>query len=376
MSGGPVFLTSRFLFMNAFDKITEAESDCLKSARRGMLVCIVAFVAAIVLLLATTIAKSETLPVQPPPLGVQPTAEEIELGRFMFFNKSLSTTGTHSCATCHDPRQGWTDGLPVAVGILNQAGTRNTPTLVNVGYGNLMFWDGRTISTTARALLPISNPIEMGRQSEQQVVARLNGDAEVVQRFARVYGIDRQTGRAVTGIRLARSLAGFQASLTSANAPIDRFRDGDKNALTADAQIGYSIFEKSGCMQCHPAPLYTTNGFANNGSEFAGKSRITDQGRFGVVSSGRGRETVRAFKIPTLREIARTAPYMHAGQFDSIERVVAHYNAGGANFRGQRDSFIDPRIKPLGLTETQGQYLATFLKEAFAGAEYPMIEEP
>jgi cytochrome c peroxidase len=361
--------------MDTFDEITKCENSCVKSGRRVLVIAAIAFVA-LLIVIGLSHAKGEALPVQRPPLGVTASAEEIELGRFMFFNKSLSTTGTHSCATCHDPRKGWSDGQPVAIGILGQAGTRNTPTLVNVGYGDLMFWDGRTISTTAQALLPISNPIEMGRQTEQQVVARLNGDAEVVARFARVYGIDRQTGRAVTGIRLARSLAGFQSGLTSAMAPIDRYRDGDKNALTADAKIGLTIFEKSGCMQCHPPPLYTTNGFANNGSEFAGKPRITDQGRFGVVSSGRGRETVRAFKIPTLREITRTAPYMHAGQYSTLERVVAHYNAGGANYQGQRDSFIDPRIKKLGLSESEGQYLVVFLKEAFAGAEYPMIEEP
>ncbi len=361
---------------NAFDEISKCELDCSKRLRRALFAAAMAFVGLVIAIGLSHRVRGESLPVQPPPLGVAATASEVELGRFMFFNKTLSTTGTHSCATCHDPRKGWTDGLPVAIGILNQAGRRSSPTLVNEGYSELMFWDGRTISTTAQALLPISNPIEMGRQSEQQVIARLNADDEVRRRFDRVYGIDRQTGRAVTGFRLARCLAGFQSSIVSSNAPIDRFRDGDDKALTADAKIGYRIFEKSGCMQCHKPPLYTTYGFANNGSEFAGKVRMNDSGRFEVASSGKGRNTVRAFKIATLREINRTAPYMHAGQFDTLERVVAHYNAGGANYLGQRDSFIDPRIKRLNLSETEAAYLVFFLKEAFVGANYPMIEEP
>lgn len=361
--------------MHRLDDLARVEHELSIGSRRLILLIAAAFALSIAALFCRR-THGEPLPPQPAPLGVAASDQEIELGRFMFYNKLLSADGTVSCATCHDPRKGWGDGLPLAVGIGNQVGTRNSPTLINVSWVPLVFWDGRTVSTTAQALLPISNPIEMGRQTEQQAVARLNRDPETVARFAKVFGIDQTSGQAVTGIRLARSLAAFQTEIVSANAPVDRYRDGDKSALTPDARIGYEIFEKSGCMKCHVPPLYTNNTFINNGSEFAGKSRVTDQGRFGVASSGRTPNTVRAFKVPTLREITRTGPYMHAGQFDSLERVVAHYNAGGANYQGVRDRSIDQRIKPLGLTETQADYLVTFLKEGFTGRVYPMIEAP
>jgi cytochrome c peroxidase len=352
------------------------EEPPLPNRVKDKIAALVWLLIAILLCIFAAVVNAEPPPRQPPPLGVPPTPKEIELGRALFFDPILSANGTVSCATCHDPKLGWSDGRRVAVGIFNQVGTRNSPTIINAGYVPLVFWDGRTVSTVAQALLPMSNPIEMGQQSEQQIVARLNSSANYVARFAETYGIDQQTGRAVTGQRLARAIAAFEATVTSFDAPIDRYRDGDQRALTPEARIGYGIFERSNCMDCHKPPLYTTNGFANNGSEFAGKPQITDQGRFSIASSGRGPDTVRAFKIPTLREIQRTAPYMHAGQFDTLERVVAHYNAGGTNFRNQRDRFTDGRIKPLGLTEEQADYLVTFLKEAFAGSDYPMIEAP
>jgi cytochrome c peroxidase len=322
------------------------------------------------------LAAGESPVPQTGPLGVAPSPGEVELGRKLFYDPRISQNGTVACATCHNPENGWADGRPLAVGILNQVGTRNSPTIINTSYVPLVFWDGRTVSTVAQALLPMSNPIEMGRQSEQQVVNRLRLISGYIADFAKVYGVDSQTGQVITGLRLARAIAAFESTIVSWDAPIDRYRDGNVNALSPDARIGYKIFEKANCMACHTPPLYTDNLFHNNGSEFAGKAQITDQGRFSVASSGRGVETVRAFKTPTLREIGRTAPYMHAGQFETLERVVAHYNAGGANYQGRRDRFIDQRIQSLGLKETQTDYLVLFLKEAFRGYHYPSVDAP
>lgn len=335
------------------------------------------FLIAIAVLLITAVAVQAQTPQQSGPLGVAPSAQEIELGRKLFFDPRLSEDGTVSCSTCHDPRQGWSDGLPVAVGIRGQAGTRNSPTVINASYSPLMFWDGRAIDTTSQALLPLANPIEMGRQTDQDVVRRLRLIPGYLVLFAEVYGIDPIQGSPVTGVNLGRAIAAFESTVVSFDAPIDRYLEGDKDALTPDAKVGLNIFKAAKCAQCHSYPLMTDNLFHNNGMEFAGKLRITDQGRAGVLPRGSVRANhVRAFKTPTLREIARTAPYNHAGNFATLERVIAHYNAGGGNYQGLKDRFTDPRIRPLGLTAEQQKYLVVFLREAFASSSYPLIEEP
>lgn len=325
-------------------------------------------------------AGAQEIPQQRGPLGIQPTAERIELGRKLFFDPRLSQDGTIACATCHDPARGWSDGRPVAVGIRNQAGTRNSPTVINATYNDLVFWDGRTIGATTQALLPLVNPIEMGVQTEQQVLQRLRLIPGYIALFAGAFppsSYDPITRSPITGANLGLAISSFESTVVSFNAPIDRYLAGDDKALSADAQVGYRIFQAAQCSRCHVPPLWTDNQFHNNGSEFAGKVAITDQGRFGVVPANRRTaDTVRAFKTPTLREVRRTAPYMHAGQFSDLKRVAIHYNSGGANFQGRVDRSIDPRIKPLGFNDTHLGYLVTFLEEGFSSPEYPLIEAP
>ncbi len=327
------------------------------------------------LFMATMIVAQ--VPTQIGPQGIAPTGAEIELGRELFFDPLLSQDGTVSCATCHNPAKGWSDGLPVAVGIRGQAGTRNSPTIINSSYSPLMFWDGRTVGADTQALLPLSNPIEMGNQTEQDVLTKLRLVPSYVQKFAEVYGIDLQTGSAVTGPRLARAIAAFETTVVSFDAPIDRRLAGDVNALTPDAEIGFQIFLKANCMSCHTPPLFTDNLMHNNGMEHAGKILATDAGRFDVLRQRRLRTTnadVRAFKTPTLREIIRTAPYNHAGNFPNLQRVVLHYATGGQKFDGTIDRFIDPRvyaIAALQLTETQRGYLQHFLETSFTGSPSP-----
>lgn len=324
-------------------------------------------------------------PQQVGPLGIPPTAKQIELGRKLFFDRRLSLDGTVACATCHDPRRGWSDGLAVAVGIGNQAGTRNTPTIINSSYVSPVFWDGRVVDNVPQALLPLANPIEMGQQTEADVVTRLRLIPGYVSLFAEAFGIDPTTGQAVTGPSLARALAAFESTVVSFDAPIDRYLAGDRNALTPDAAVGFKIFEQANCTACHVPPLYTDNLMHNNGMEFAGKFQVTDQGRAGIFNRQQltnvlrttpPQDVIRAFKTPTLREIQRTGPYNHAGNFATLERVILHYNSGGRRFDGYVDRYLDPRIRPLNLTDAQRKYLLVFLKEAFRSPTYPMITEP
>lgn len=324
-------------------------------------------------------ARGQEIPQQRGTLGIMPTAEEIELGRKLFFDPRLSRDGTVSCSTCHDPRKGWADGLPLAVGIGGQVGTRNSPTIINASYGAFFFHDGRAAGLATQALLPEVNPIEMGFSDISQVTAVLSLTPGYVADFANTYGIDQRTGRAVTAERLALAISAFESTIVSFDAPVDRYMAGDKKALTADAAVGFELFQKFNCMSCHTPPLFTDLGFHNNGMEFA-RGSLTDQGRVAILPPRfRTPDTVRAFKTATLREIHRTAPYGHAGQFKSLERVVQHYNHGGAiTLNGQplRDRFIDQRVKKLSMTQEQINYLVRFLEEGFASSTYPMIEEP
>ncbi|MBA4019157.1 MAG: cytochrome-c peroxidase [Pirellula sp.] len=325
------------------------------------------------LILAALIAAAP--PQQSGPQGIPPTGTEIELGRKLFFEPLLSVDGTVSCASCHNPSKGWADGLPLAVGINGQVGTRHSPTIINASYSPLMFWDGRTVAPITQALLPLSNPIEMGRQSEDDVVRKLRLLPEYVSDFARVYGVDTTSLSPVTGVRLARAIAAFETTIVSFNAPIDRRLDGDVTALTPDAEIGFQLFRQANCMSCHTPPLFTDNLMHNNGMEYAGKLQVSDLGRAGILPQNqRTAQNIRAFKTPHLREIHRTAPYNHAGNFADLDRVILHYATGGARYDDTFDRFIDPRvraIRTLGWTAEQRGYLRTFILESFKGSPSP-----
>lgn len=330
------------------------------------------------------------LPVQVGPLGVPPRPEEIQLGLRLFFDPVLSFDGKVSCSSCHDPNRGYTDGQPVAIGTNGRRGTRNTPTLLNVGYVKpMVFWDGRNVETTDQSVLPLTNPAEMGRDNvgaQRQLadtLGRLRMRRDYLEEFARVFEVDERERSPITAANLARALACFEFTLTTARAPIDLFMAGNIEALTPDARIGFGIFRKANCDSCHPAPLYTDNLTWNIGTEFASQGRIVDRGR-AIVTTGTNRfkpGDVAAFKTPTLRGIANTAPYMHNGAFPTLESVVRHFNVGG-NFKvgGKKGDYhdpnMDPRIKPLNWTPEQEAYLVRFLREAFEGADYPMVAAP
>lgn len=327
-------------------------------------------------------------PQQSGPLGTPPTGAEVELGKQLFFDPLLSQDGTVSCSTCHNPRFGWSDGRSVAVGIRGQSGTRNSPTIINASYGDLMFWDGRTVGLTTQALLPLSNPIEMGQQTEGDVLLKLRLTPKYVAAFSKVYGVDLISGSPVTGPRLARALAAFESTVVSFHAPIDKYLDdGIEDALTPEAKIGWQIFQSSGCVKCHTPPLFTDNLFHNNGMEHASKLRVTDQGRSQVFNRQQQATlfrqgvspnvVVRAFKTPTLREIQDTAPYNHAGNFLDIDRVITHYSVGGAKFDGTTDPYIDPAVFQMRFydwSESRRRYLKIFLLTALNGTGHEITE--
>lgn len=288
------------------------------------------------------------------------TPAKIALGKQLYFDPRLSKDATISCASCHDPKKGWSNGEKVATGIDGQKGGRNSPTVLNSAFSRFQFWDGRAGSLEEQALGPIQNPIEMGMKLEE-LVSRLNAIEGYRKQFQNVFGTD------VTSEGIAKAIAAYERTILSGDAPYDRFKAGDKNALSAAAQRGMKVFfNDAHCSACHAGPNFTDNAFHNVGVGMDRKK--FDEGR--KVISKLGGDTG-SFKTPTLREIARTGPYMHDGSIETLEEVIEHYNKGGI-----ANEYLDEELYNLKLTDQQKKDLITFLKEGLSSESYPDHKAP
>jgi cytochrome c peroxidase len=291
------------------------------------------------------------------PVGVPsdnpPTDEKAALGKLLFFDKILSNDRTVSCATCHDPERAFADTKALAVGISGRIGKRHSPALINRAFGRAHFWDGRAISLEAQVVQPITDRNEMDLPLAD-AVARLAGDREYREAFQSVFG------QPVSADDLGRALATYLRTIRSTDSPYDRFMAGAADAMTAEQQQGMQIFRaKARCIFCHSEPLFTDEQFQNTGVAWqADTTTYQDDGRFMVSNQQRDRGK---FKTPTLREIARTAPYMHDGSLATLEDVVDFYDKGG---RPNQNLF--PLLRPIGLTPQEKQQLIKFL-EALSG---------
>ena len=228
----------------------------------------------------------------------------VALGRTLFFDPILSREQRLACAGCHDPERAFTDGRALSVGVFGRVGTRSVPTLVNRAYGRSFFWDGRTSSLEDQVLQPIQDPKEMD-MALSDVVVRLRRDRVYSARF------QARFDRIPTHVDLANALASYVRTILSGDAPIDRYMNGERDALSAQAREGLRIFRGRGnCTACKVSPTFTDERFHNTGVAWRDRE-LLDAGRFQVS----GKEEDRgAFKTPTLREVARTAPYMHDGE--------------------------------------------------------------
>ena len=288
------------------------------------------------------------------------SADKIELGKQLYFDKRLSRDNTVSCATCHDPELGWSNNAAFATGIEGQVGGRSSPTIVNSGYQYFQFWDGRAQQLEGQALGPIGNPIEMDMKLDD-LVEKLNAIPGYRAQFQKVFGTD------VTTEGIAHAIASFERTVLSGDAPYDRFEAGDKGALSQAAQRGMEIFfNKANCSACHAGSNFTDGAFHNIGIGMEAKD--PDLGRFVVtqLEGDRG-----SFKTPTLREIARTAPYMHDGRFKTLAEVIDFYAKGGTP-----NPQLDEGIFPLKLSDEEKADLITFLKEGLSSTSYPLVKPP
>ena len=266
--------------------------------------------------------------------------EAVELGRKLFHDKRLSRDGSVACVSCHDPARAFTDHRPIAIGIRQQLAGRRSPPIFNRAWGKSFFWDGRAATLEDQVLQPIANPREMD-QPVDELLARLSSDPFYRQAFQTVF----QSGP--SSITLARALASYVRTILSGGSPYDRYVAGQRNALTSEQQFGLRLFRgKANCAACHAGPNLTDEEFHNTGVAWRGGA-WTDPGR-----GGRG-----AFKTPSLREVARVAPYMHDGSLATLEQVVDFYDGGG-----RQNPLLDPEIRVLGLSAEEKRALHAFLQ--------------
>ena len=249
--------------------------------------------------------------------------QQIDLGRYLFFDPVLSGDGSISCASCHHPEQGFSDGLPRSVGIGGKEVARAAPTLWNTAFLDTFFWDARANTLEEQVLGPLYAPDEMGNTPDQ-LLATLNASAAYRRLFQQAY--PQRAGNRITLDEVYESIAAFQTSLISLNSRYDRYAHGYHAALSAREVEGLNIFRSfvARCAECHTPPLFTNQQVAVIGAP-------EPQGRAVDIGAQRTFDAPKlkaGFKVPTLRNIDRTAPYMHSGLFDDLHAVAEFYNGG------------------------------------------------
>lgn len=276
------------------------------------------------------------------------TKEKIELGRAIFFDKRMSKDNTIACASCHMAKKGFADGMPVSTGIKGQKGGRSAPVSFNRVYSKAQFWDGRAATLEDQSIGPFANPIEHGFANHDEMVAKMKKMPGYRKLFQEVFGGE------ITIQDVGRAVASFQRTVLSGNSAVDKYDiGGDQNALSDSAKRGLELFRgKARCTRCHSGFNFTDEKFHNLGIGW--DDNKVDLGRYMETKNP---EDIGAFKTPTLREIARTAPYMHDGRFKSLEEVVKFYNQGGV-----KNPHQDNTIIPLEMTDDEQQDLVAMLK--------------
>ncbi|OKY74063.1 MAG: hypothetical protein BM485_15730 [Desulfobulbaceae bacterium DB1] len=307
------------------------------------------------------------------------TPAKVELGKKLFFDRRLSGDGTTNCGTCHDPEQGYSDGLEISLNYPTTRNWRNSPTLFNVAFQQYLFHDGRSSSLEDQALFPMMSAFEMN-QNLDFMEEEIRSVPEYVAEFTRVFG-----DADVTRERIAMAIAAFERTIVSRDAPLDRFLAGDGNALTEEARHGYELFVGKGkCAECHFGVNLADNRFhalhVPENPEHLTDPRIAATRRFvakvyhfeeyRTLAEDPGRYLItkeqkdwKAFRTPTLREIAKTGPYMHNGVFATLDEVIHFFNDGGG-----KGNIV---LTPLRLTSAEMRQLKIFMEEGLTGAPLP-----
>ena len=301
---------------------------------------------------------------QPPVPQDNPlTAAKIRLGKMLFFDPVLSADGSISCNSCHNVFGSGTDNRAVSMGVQGKLGGRSSPTVWNAAFLSVLFWDGRAGSLEEQALGPITNPIEMGTDSIETVVNRLKQIPDYEKMFKEAFG-----SQGISPKTIGQAIASFERTLITEKSPYDRFQAGDSGALTADAKKGFELFQSVGCISCHGGPHFAGppipmgTGFFQKfpvvpGTSFDQKYGFSqDPGRMSVTGKA---EDKNMWRVPTLRNIAITAPYFHNGSVPTLQEAIRVM----AKVQLHRD-----------LSDDEVQKIGSFL-EALTG-EFPAITAP
>jgi cytochrome c peroxidase len=302
-----------------------------------------------------------TAPLGLPPVAIPadnpPTVETIALGRRLYYDPILSKDGTISCASCHQPDFGFADPRQFSIGVGGGAGDRQAPSVWNSAYYTTQFWDGRAASLEDQAVGPMANPIEMAHTLDD-IAKALSADASYVAAFEKAFGPGP-----ITAQNAAKAVASFERTVLTGNSPFDRFLyGGDETALSDQAKLGLAVFRdpaKGNCAVCHTIEegyaLFSDSKFHNLGVGADLDGTLKDLGRFKVTNEEKDKG---AFKTPTLRNIAQSAPYMHDGSLKTLKDVVDFYiGAGNSN------PWRDAELKELDhLTREERDALVVFME--------------
>lgn len=284
------------------------------------------------------------------------TEEGFRLGRKLFYDTRLSRDNTISCGSCHQNFAGFAHSAhPLSHGIDGLFGSRNAPGLFNLNWHPSFMWDGSVTHLEIQPLTPITDPVEMD-ETLDNVIAKLQLDAVYEQLFSDAFG-----DNAITPQRIFKALAQFQGMLVSANSKYDRYMRGEPGVVFSESeQRGFQLFSEKQCASCHVPPLFTDFSFRNNGLSY----------NVALKDSGRARTTglssdVNKFKVPSLRNVSVSAPYMHDGRFNSLAQCLTHYSQG-INQTENLDSGLKNGI-PMTIPEMQDiiQFLGTLNDDAF-----------
>ena len=364
----------------------------LKRSSVRVLLAMVALTGSIIIT-GDTVGQEKTFPVLGPlppvpiPRDNPQTPAKVELGKLLFFDPRTSGDASTSCASCHDPKQGWGDGGDLSRGYPGTQHWRNSQTVINSAYLKKLFWAGGVGSLESQAIAATTGNLA-GNGSPEMIQERLRQIPEYVRRFKEVFG------ELPTFDKVVKAISAFERTLVSdaRNVPFDRYMRGDKSALSDEAKKGLTLFQgKARCIQCHNGPLFTDEDFHDlavpNNTAFTEDPLRQIAMRFvakvkgvpnymkvdrdlGLFLETKRNDDIGKFRTPPLRELQYTAPYMHNGVFFTLEELIDFYDKGGGN-----DANKSPLMMPLGLTAEEKKALLVFL-ESLSSTEPIMVEAP
>jgi cytochrome c peroxidase len=282
------------------------------------------------------------------------TRPRAELGKALFFDPRLSATGTIACASCHRPQFSWTDSTPTSIGVPGTPLARRSPTILNLAWGEALFWDGRAGSLEEQAVGPIQADQEMNMPMDK-LIHLLKAIPAYARLFEQAY-----PNEPVSSATIGKAIATFERTVVSGISPFDEWIMGDESAISESAKTGFDLFnDKARCVKCHSGWNFTDDSFHDLGFE------AQDRGRGKLLPQIEAAQF--AFKTPTLRNVDQRAPYFHDGSLRTLEDVIEHYDSG----KWIKRPSLSEELRKLDLTDAEKRSLVDFMK-TLTGTDEPI----